>query len=218
MKSPKFRIILILLSCIFAVGVTLTGCGGGGGSGDGSTSVQLEPLAIDDSNAMVVTAAAFDATVLVADVGEPGGPIGVVIDQESAQVDLLKVIRALINRFPDLAEQTAMLTGVVLPYEPFVCNVSGTVTFSGEIASPDFSSLTPGDTITIVATNCDDGDGPVLNGTMTLVVVTATGMIDQDPYSVNLLLPPYDFTFDVTMSDFPSKKLPRDRLLPSMAI
>jgi hypothetical protein len=208
MESPKFRIILFSLSCIFAVGVTLTGCGGSGGGGDdGSTSVEPQPpLAIDVTNAMQATAAVLDATVLVVDVGGPGGPIGVVVDQESTQVDLLKVIRAQVNKFPVLTEQTAQLTGVVLPYEPFDCNVSGTVTFSGEIASPDSSSLTPGDTITIAATNCDDGDGLVLNGTMTLVVVTATGMIDQDPYSVNLFLPPYDFTFDVTMGNFSIKE------------
>jgi hypothetical protein len=207
MKIIRLKIILSSLSFIIAVGIALTGCGGGGGGGgDGSTSVQLEPLAIDDSNAMQVTAAVLDATVLVVDVGGPGGPIGVVVDQESTQVDLLKVIRAQVNKFPVLTEQTAQLTGVVLPYEPFDCNVSGTVTFSGEIASPDSSSLTPGDTITIAATNCDDGDGLVLNGTMTLVVVTATGMLDQDPYSVNLFLPPYDFTFDVTMGNFSIKE------------
>lgn len=204
MESPKFRIILFSLSCIFAVGVTLTGCGGGGGGGDG-TSVQLEPLAIDTNNAMQVTASALDATVLVTDVGEPGGPIGVVADQENSQIDLLKVIRAQLDRFPDLAVQTAQLTGVGMS-ETYSCNVGGSVTLSGEIASPDSSTFTSGDTMTVAAKNCDDGDGMVLNGTMTIVVVSAMGMIDPNLTSDNLFLPPYKYTFNVTMTNLSMKE------------
>ena len=41
----------------------LSACGGGGGSdGDGNVGTALEPLAIDDSNAMQVTAAVLDAS------------------------------------------------------------------------------------------------------------------------------------------------------------
>ena len=50
---------------------------------------------------------------------------------------------------------------------------SGTMTISGEIAS--ITGLTTGDTITVVATDCNEGLGEVINGTMEMTVVSFTG-------------------------------------------
>ena len=163
----------------------------------------LQPLAIDDTNAMQVAAAVLDASAIVVDVGEPGGPIaGVVVEEDSAQVNLAKVVRAHVDLFSVLQEQTsaAQITGVVIPATKEPCLVSGSVTISGEIADPQLMSLSPGDTLTAVFKNCDDGDGLVLNGTTALVVVSSTGTIDLDPNSDNLFIPPYDFTFDATLT------------------
>jgi hypothetical protein len=183
--------------------LVLAGCGGGGG-GSGF-SVALQPLAINDTNAMQVAAAVLDASAFVVDVGESGSSItGVVVEGDSTKLDLSKVVSAHVDLLSVLHAQTvaAQITGVVIPATQEPCLVSGSVTISGEIANPDLTSLSPGDTLTAVFKNCNDGDGLVLNGTMALVVVSSTGTIDLDPNSNNLFIPPYDFTFDVTLTTF----------------
>jgi hypothetical protein len=180
----------------------LPACGGGGGGG-GGIGVALQPLAIDDTNAMQVSAAVLDASAAVVDVGEPGGPIaGVVVEEDSAEVDLAKIVRAYVDLFSVLHEQTAVaqITGVVIPPTKELCLVSGSVTISGEIADPQLMTFMPGDTLTAVFNSCDDGDGFILNGTMAFVVVSSVGTIDLDPNSDNLFIPPYNYTFDATLT------------------
>jgi hypothetical protein len=188
--------------------VLLSACGGGGGGGgndggDGGIGVTLPPLAIDDTNAMQVAAAVLDAAALVVDVGAPGGPVtGVAVEGNAEQVDLADVIRARLDLFSDLRDQVALgqVTGVSIT-DTFNCDVNGTVEISAEVADPQFTTLTPGDTLSMVFKNCDDGDGLVLNGTMAFEVLSSTGTIDSDPASDNLFLPPYAFTFDVTLTN-----------------
>jgi len=182
--------------------VLLSACGGGGGGG-GGIGVALQPLAIDATNAMQVTAAVMDASALVVDVGAPGGPItGVAVEGNSAQVDLAQVIRAQLDLFSLVRDQAALgqVTGVSIT-DTFNCDVNGTVEISAVVADPQFTTLTPGDTLSMVFTNCDDGDGLVLNGTMAFEVVSSTGTIDSDPASDNLFIPPYNFTFDITLTN-----------------
>jgi hypothetical protein len=183
----------------------LSACGGGGGGGGGGgVGTALQPLAIDASNAMQVTAAVLDASGFVVDTGNPGGPItGVVVQEDGTQVDLAKVIRSRINLFSVLRDQnTAVLaSGVIVSPTPQDCTTTGTVTVSGEIADPDLMQLTAGDTLTLVFKNCNEGDGLVLNGTMNIVVVAFFGTIDLDPNVQQLFIPPYDFTFDTTLTN-----------------
>ncbi len=185
--------------------VLLNACGGGGGGGGGGgIGVALQPLAIDATNAMKVTAAVLDASAFVVDVGTPGGPItGVAVEGNSAKVDLAKVIRGQLDLFSLVQDQAAQgqVTGVVIPSTKESCLVSGNVTISGEIADPTLTTLTPGDTLSGVFKNCNDGDGLVLNGSMDIVVVSFIGTIDLDPNSVDFFVPPYDFTFDVTLTN-----------------
>lgn len=196
----------ITVGLLFAA--VLSACGGGGGGG-GGVSVALQPLAIDASNAMQVTAAVLDASAFVVDVGDTGGPItGVVVVGDNTQFDLEKVIRTRLDLFSVLHEQTAttLITGVVIPPTKENCSVSGTVTLSGEIADMTLTTLTPGDTLNAVFNKCDDGDGLVLNGTMALVVVSSTGTIDLDPNSGSLFIPPYNYTFDATLTNLAIKE------------
>ncbi|MGB5623676.1 MAG: hypothetical protein WBN65_14375, partial [Gammaproteobacteria bacterium] len=53
------------------------------------------------------------------------------------------------------------------------CLVTGTVSVSGNLRSQD--TLSPGDTITARFTNCDDGEGEVVNGVLTLDIDTFEG-------------------------------------------
>jgi len=196
----------ITVGLLFAA--ILSACGGGGGGG-GSVSIALQPLAIDTSNAMQVTAAVLDASTFVVDVGDPGGPItGAVVEQNSAEVDLAQVVRTHLDLFSVLGNQTAavQVTGVVIPATEKLCLVSGTVTISGEIADDTLKNLTPGDNLKAVFKNCDDGDGLVLNGTMAVVVVSSMGVIDLDPNSDNLFIPPYNYTFDATLTNLAIKE------------
>jgi hypothetical protein len=188
--------------------VLFSACGGGGGGGGndgggGDIGVALQPLAIDATNAMQVAAAVTDASALVVDVGAPGGPItGVAVEGNSAQVDLAQAIRAQLDLFSLVRDQAALgqVAGVSIT-DTFNCDVNGTVEISAEVADPQFTTLTPGDTLSMVFKNCDDGDGLVLNGTMAFEVVSSTGTIDSDPASDNLFLPPYNFTFEVTLTN-----------------
>jgi len=186
--------------------VLLSACGGGGGGGDGGgdIGVALQPLAIDATNAMQVAAAVMDASALVVDVGAPGGPsTGVAVEGNAVEVDLADVIRARLDLFSDLRDQVALglVTGVDIGPEEDPCLVDGTVTISGKVNDQTFTTLTPGDTLTLVFKNCNDGDGLVLNGTMAFEVVSSTGTIDSDPASDNLFIPPYNFTFDITLTN-----------------
>ena len=194
----------IITSLLFTL--VLAGCGGGGGgNGDGGNiGASQPPLEINAGNAMQVTAAVLDASGFVVDTGNPGGPItGVVVQGDGAQVDLAKVIRSRINLFSVLRDQNAAMlaTGVIVSPTPQDCTTTGTVTISGEIADPDLMQLTAGDTLTLVFENCNEVDGLVMNGTMNIVVAAFFGTIDLDPDAEQLFIPPYDFTFDTTLTN-----------------
>jgi len=138
------------------------GCGGGGGGGDNLPA----ELAITPQNAVEV---AGDVMVGVLDVGSLGvlGGSGLISADSGAGPAMSKLS-------PELAGKGVELI-MMAPFGPEVvaCDVSGTVTVSGNLASPD--TLTPGDTITARFSLCDDGEGTVLNGTMTLRVTSFEG-------------------------------------------
>jgi hypothetical protein len=187
------------------VAAVLSACGGGGGGGDdGDIGVALQPLIIDANNAMQVSAAVLDASELVVDVGEPGGPItGVAVEGDGAQFDLAELVRARLDLFSVLHAQAAaaQVTGVVFDPVTLDCLNNGSVTISGDVDDPLLDTLAPGDTLSAVFSNCDDGDGLVVNGSLDMVVVSFSGAIDLDPNAEDFFVPPYDFTFNTTLNN-----------------
>lgn len=190
MNGIKSRILIPLLIVLTA------GCGGGGGGGGGTT---LQPLAINQDNAMQVAAAILDVVAIVEDVGEGGviplSAAAVVTDDKTASLpEFTTIIRDQIDRFSLLHSPTTDFQIAALTIEPmtFDCLV-GTYTISGKVADETGTTLSPGDTLNISFNNCDEGDGIVLNGKLSLVVVTG---VDTD------FTPPYDFRFDATVTNF----------------
>jgi len=187
MKMVKTLGVSLLLTLV------LVSCGGGGGD------ITIQPLAIDQNNAMQVAAAVLDATAIVLDLGSgsvvPPIPVAAAAEDMNALMPTLaKVIRIQAERSTLLKTPLAMvqIAADEIPLKIIDC-MTGTFTISGEIADETGTFLTPGDTISITFNNCDEGDGVVLNGKLALVVVTG---VDTD------FTPPYDFTFDTTLTNF----------------
>jgi hypothetical protein len=148
--------------------VLLAGCGGGGGGGS-------SPATLDAGNAVAISAEVLQSMQVVGDLGvSSGGAIGQSGPGGGAQAQYLRNLsRRAIQRV-----QPSVAVGPVT--EP--CLVSGTVRVSGNVASPD--TLSPGDSISATFSNCNDGDGEVLNGGLRLVFLQYAGDLLSDQFSV----------------------------------
>lgn len=62
------------------------------------------------------------------------------------------------------------------------CELGGTITISGEIASQ--STVSPGDEVTIVFDECADGEA-VIDGTFSMTVVAFSGSLETGTYSMS---------------------------------
>ena len=139
MKDSKRIFVTTLLVALLA------GCGGGGGGGGGGDAVVLDPLALDQDNAMQVAAAVLDAVALVQDLGS-GGVVPPVTAASVAANDvaatppvLIAVIREQLGHFPLLLAPAAdfRIAAVEIPPTSFECvpgfPENGTFTISGEV-------------------------------------------------------------------------------------
>ncbi len=88
-----------------------------------------------------------------------------------------------------VAKQPAYLSGVTVS-ESEPCSGGGFVTFAGNIQNED--NLSPGDTITMTASNCREG-GATVNGSMAIRIGGVSGDMDRYPYSVGLDASTNDF-------------------------
>jgi hypothetical protein len=144
----------------------LAACGGGGGGGGNPPVVVAPDASIDPQNAVEI---AGDVVTGVLDSGQLGafGGSGLIGASDSGAPAMSK------------ASASAAMKGIdavmMAPFGPEVsqCAVAGTVSISGNLRSQD--TLSPGDTITARFTNCDDGEGEVINGVLTLDIDTFEG-------------------------------------------
>ncbi len=155
---------------VLAAGLAIAAGCGGGGSGGGDAPVVLVPGAtISTQNAVEIAGDVFDGIEQTGDFGAFGGagliggnPAGSGLSKTSAST-------------PAIAAQKAMQVFMAAPFGPEVspCLVSGSVTVSGNLASQD--ALSAGDRIVARFSNCDEGEGEVVNGILTLDVDTFSG-------------------------------------------
>lgn len=143
----------------------LSACGGGGGTSK-SQPVGVDPLAITDANADAVARAGLGGTAvgpvaagLGAGVG-PGGAARPGVTQVSRRVAALALKTA--GRVRPMAAQT------------IDCAVSGSVTVDLTDGNANGLLDAAGESLRISASQCNDGDGQVLNGSFTMALTAFT--------------------------------------------
>ncbi|MGB5592137.1 MAG: hypothetical protein WBN31_14420 [Gammaproteobacteria bacterium] len=152
---------------ILGVAVALSaGCGGGGGGGNPPAAV-VPDATISPQSAVEIAGEVVGGVQATGDFGIFGG--AGLIGGNAGDSGLSKSSTSV------LAAHKTMQVFMAAPFGPEVsqCLVSGSVSVSGNLASQD--ALTAGDRIVARFTNCDDGEGEVVNGTLTLVVDTFSG-------------------------------------------
>jgi len=87
---------------------------------------------------------------------------------------------------------TGSLIAVAVGPETSDCAVSGSVTISGDISNPDAPS--GGDSVTLQFNNCDDGDGQVVNGRLTITIDSISGDFNTEFFALGVTLDFRSFT------------------------
>jgi hypothetical protein len=155
---------LLTVSLLVAAGLltaVMTGCGGGGGGGDGT--IDTGPtLAITAENGEAVAATVTTGMLAMFEITE--GAEGPIFGPTAGTLAVLQKVGKMPGVFAQVPVQDTV-----------PCDVSGTISLSGNLADP--STFTEGDTITGVFENCDDGDGFVINGRLALTIAAIQGDI-----------------------------------------
>jgi len=177
---------------ILGFGIALlafAGCGGGGGGGGGDPVVTPPPsedVTITSANAVAV---ASDVYISIGDAASLGdfGAGGLIGAAGPASPTLSKSAATLATKsgITGSAETGSLIAAVFGP-EQSPCAVSGSVTVSGDIQDPQ--TLSSGDTITLRFNNCDDGDGQVVNGSLTMTIDTVSGDLNTQFFALGVTL------------------------------
>ncbi len=160
---------------LLAVAVLASACGGGS-SGFGGAEPVSDSFGIDSGNGVAATRHSYEAAIASGGFAEFGGPAGV----SSAPVDGYAVARQALT-----PEDLALDVISLIPFGPVVepcLGGTGTVSLSGDIASPD--TLTAGDFFHVEYEVCDDGQGEVIDGIIDLTVTDFSGDLFLGTYLV----------------------------------
>lgn len=177
--SGKCKTALVSLSSLLFVA-----CGGGGGGSGGSTPT-LAPLSITTANAPAVSGEVVNATDAVEGFGGggPGTILAAVTTSGGNRQGLVDVIRSQLGWFSVLQNSApGTLVGVVVGPTSVACAVSGTTTLSGNVADP--ATFAPGDSLSATFNNCDEGDGSILNGGLSMTIGALSGNPDAFPFDL----------------------------------
>ena len=158
---------MFVLGAGFAIAA---GCGGGGGGGNAPVVV-VPDATISSQNAVEIAGDVFDGVEQTGDFGAFGG--AGLIGGNPGGSGLSKASTSAPTSV--IAAEKAMQVFMASAFGPEVspCLVSGSVTVYGDLASQD--ALSAGDRIVARFSNCDEGEGEVVNGALTLVVDTFSG-------------------------------------------
>ncbi|MGI9344358.1 MAG: hypothetical protein ACR2QV_16115 [Gammaproteobacteria bacterium] len=164
-----------------AVITGLAGCGGGGGGGSAPTPVAS--AALTTANATVVAGATTDATLTsstfddLAGLGVLGSPaVAAVQSGADASVTLAK----------NTARLQATTAEVMVGPETISCDIGGTMTITADIQNPEM--LTAGDTFTLSYVNCDFGQGPAVDGSISFTVTSFQGDLVSEQFVLGFSL------------------------------
>lgn len=178
------------LALLILVTFGVVACGGGDSDGDNPPFVPSAPadgISITLDNGQQVARVAYlaaaqsgDSAGLVGDAGIAASPDAVV----QVNSKLAKPVQVAVSQIP-------------FGPETVPCDVSGTMTVSGNLENP--LTLSAGDTIRIEASNCDDGVGEVIDGVIDFTVRSVSGDINNGLYEMTIALAFADF--QVTTAD-----------------
>jgi hypothetical protein len=149
----------------------VAGCGGGGGGSSDGTSDTGPTLAITTDNGEDVAAKVTTGVLAMFELTEgAGGPI---LEPTAGSLRALqKIVRTPGAVFQVPVQGTES------------CDVSGSISLSGDLADP--TTLSEGDTISADFDNCDDGDGFVIDGGLALTVAAIDGDVFSDVFLLTL--------------------------------
>jgi hypothetical protein len=176
------------LSVLGLVAAGVTGCGGGGGGGGGSSS-SAPTLVITEDNAQAVASSVIQTVDAMFDLSSATGDQVTPSAAGAATAGRASAVRRVLNHLSrshahSLGAQPLVAVGPVT--EP--CDVSGTVTLSGNLANPE--TLSNGDRITASFDQCQDFDPLLLDGGLALRVRDIQGDFLTDVYLLTV-----DLTF-----------------------
>lgn len=153
----------------FLIAASMAACGGS--SGGDNPPVQVLPVDITAASAPLITSDSLNAAAFASELG--AFSMGGVLGAEPAPG-----LFAKIGKVPMAGVGKLINPVFEIPVGPITeeCWVTGTVTMSGNIADP--LTISVGDTITMVFSMCDDGDGQVLDGGMEITITAFNGNLD----------------------------------------
>ena len=160
----------------------LAACGGGGGGISGNQQPPAAMLTITAANALTVSSTAYDAALASTNLGDLFGETGLIADGsgQAAKLDGSLGTASKINGGTGAQ--------VPLPETTEACNVSGFVTFTGDIADPFTPTLTSGDFFNLDFDVCIDNPGETTDGMLGFVVDSFSGDFLGGLYSLMMTL------------------------------
>ena len=174
-----YRFAFVLLAS-----VVITACGGSGNNNlSADVPIVAADLKIDNSNGRTATALSYQSADMIVGLGS------LVVDNSQiadTPADVAKAAREHVSKAIDSTIHSLPIGPDMSP-----CLVDGTVTVSGDIASP--FALSAGDTIVIELDQCDDGLDQVVDGRLDLTVMTFTGDLFANLYELQMSMAMSDF-------------------------
>jgi hypothetical protein len=167
------------LAILFALGVVA--CGGSGSDNDNPPLVPTDEIGITVSNGQEVARVTYLAAAQSGDSAGLVGNAGIAADSGGilkTSAGFAKPVQIAVNMIP-------------FGPETVPCDMNGTMTISGNIQNP--MTLSAGDTISIEARECDDGQGEIIDGDIHFTVAAFSGDMGGDLYELTMALEIIDF-------------------------
>lgn len=178
----------------------LAACGGGGGGGGGTpppATTTASQLVITDSNAQAVAAEVLETSTNI-DAAQVGTGIVTAVQVETGGASNALLLAAVARDLLSKSTGPALATGATVTRN---CQFGGTLVVTDTSASATVA--TAGDQFSVVANNCLDplgntGTQVLLNGTMTLTVVSGSFDSSSTTFPKNVTLRLVATSFSVT--------------------
>jgi hypothetical protein len=164
---------------ILSASLLIVACSGGtdqfGKEGSGPATGTFD---ITSTNGLAATKVAWESVVASGELTDLGGGLPI---SSAGSGGLSKV---------SLTRPAGLAVSVIqnVPFGPFEspCASDGSITISGDIADPLLSTLTFGDTFTVLSTMCDEGLGEVVDGLIEFTVGDFTGDLAAGTYLLSM--------------------------------